>query len=132
MNQIPELAESPKTVFVVEDDPDVAKFICTVLRLNRYNVLSAEGAEEALRCSKAHRGEIHLLLSDLEMPRMNGLELARQLTLDRPEMPVLLMSGFNAGNLAVNEGWHFLPKPFRSSQLLAFVGRVAHPLYAIS
>jgi len=61
------------------------------------------------------------------MEGMTGIELATQLTAERPEVKVLLMSGYPAGMLVLNEGWHFLPKPFVSSQLLALVVGLVSP-----
>jgi DNA-binding NtrC family response regulator len=55
------------------------------------------------------------------MPGMNGMELATAITVKRPRLQVLLMSGFPAGMLVLNEGWHFLPKPFIPSKLRAIV-----------
>jgi two-component system, cell cycle sensor histidine kinase and response regulator CckA len=67
---------------------------------------------EALQKARDYKGEIHLLLSDLGMPRMTGIELATQLSLERLEMGVLLISGGSAGMLVLNHGWQLLPKPF--------------------
>ena len=51
------------------------------------------------------------------MPRMNGLELGTKISAERPDMRVMLMSGYASGMLVLNEGWHFLHKPFIPSQL---------------
>jgi hypothetical protein len=59
--------------------------------------------------------------------RMTGIELATQITLARPAIKVLLMSGFTGGMLVLNEGWHFLPKPFISSQLKTLVVGLLSP-----
>ena len=55
------------------------------------------------------------------MPELSGVDLATQMTLERPKLKVLLMSGFTERRLGVDEGWHFLAKPFISSQLSALV-----------
>jgi len=55
------------------------------------------------------------------MPGMTGIDLATQITVQRPQIKVLMMSGFPGGMLVLNEGWHFLPKPFIASQLRALV-----------
>jgi FixJ family two-component response regulator len=57
------------------------------------------------------------------MPGMSGIDLATEMTIERPHLQVLLMSGFPAGMLVLNEGWHFLAKPFIGSQLRALVYR---------
>jgi DNA-binding NtrC family response regulator len=72
-------------------------------------------------------GEIHLLLSDFQMPGMSGIELATQMSVDRPQLKVLMMSGFTEGMLVLNEGWHFLAKPFIPSQLRALVSGLLFP-----
>ncbi len=94
---------------------------------SRYNVLSASSGELGLLESRAFQGEIHLLLCDFQMPGMTGIELATAMTEDRPNLKVLLMSGFRKGMLVLNEGWHFLPKPFVSSQLRALVSGLVYP-----
>jgi YesN/AraC family two-component response regulator len=55
------------------------------------------------------------------MPGMTGIDLATQMNIERPELEVLLMSGFTGGMLVLNEGWHFLAKPFIASQLCALI-----------
>jgi len=61
------------------------------------------------------------------MPEMDGIQLATAMSIDRPQLKVLMMSGFTGGMLVLNEGWHFLPKPFISSQLLALVVGLVSP-----
>jgi DNA-binding NtrC family response regulator len=61
------------------------------------------------------------------MSGMSGIELATAMTLDRPKLTVLIMSGFPEGMLVLNEQWHFLPKPFIASQLRALVARLMYP-----
>jgi hypothetical protein len=58
---------------------------------------------------------------------MSGVELATQLTMNRPELKVLLMSAFPEGMLVLNEGWHFMAKPFIASQLLALIVGLVYP-----
>lgn len=115
-----------RTVLVVDDDAALLKSVSGYLS-GDYNVLSANSSKEALQKSKDCKSEIHLLLSDFQMDGMTGIELATQLTKERPDVKVLLMSGYPAGMLILNEGWHFLPKPFISSQLLALVVGLVSP-----
>jgi len=112
--------EPKKTVLLVDDDAALLESVRGFLD-GDYNVLSASSGQGALQQAKEFKSEIHLLLSDFQMEGMNGIELATQLTAARPAIKVLLMSGYPAGMLVLNEGWHFLPKPFISSQLLALV-----------
>jgi CheY-like chemotaxis protein len=112
MEETPEEMHLPitdqKTILVVDDEATVLKFISFILDDGgRYKVMSAGSGEEALQLSRGYPGEIHLLLSDFQMPQMSGVELATAITIDRPKIKVLLMSAFPAGMLVLNEGWHF-------------------------
>ena len=61
------------------------------------------------------------------MTEMNGVDLATQMSRDRPDLKVLLMSGFTDGMLVLNEGWHFLAKPFIPSQLRTLISGLVYP-----
>jgi DNA-binding response OmpR family regulator len=106
-----------KTILLAEDEQHVRTFVLAMLRANGYNVIVAVDGQDALERARKFDGTIHLLLSDVEMPKMTGIELATQLQIDRPDTRVLLMSGMVAGMLLLNEGWQFLPKPFMSNLL---------------
>ena len=106
-----------KTILVVDDDEAILKFISGFLPQSGFNVLFAGSGEDALKQSKEYNGAIHLLLSNLQMPGMTGIELGTKLTLERPDIKVMLMSGFTSGMLVLNSGWQFLSKPFVASQL---------------
>ena len=116
-----------KTILLVDDDKAIVDFVCEILAHKGYNVRIAMSAEEAIRSSQEYTGEIDLLLSDFQMPGMSGVELAVELTRTRPKLKVLLMSGFRDGMLVLNEGWHFLTKPFIPSQLFALIAGLLHP-----
>jgi DNA-binding NtrC family response regulator len=117
-----------RTILVVDDDLVSRQTLAAVLATgSHYNLLSASNGELGLLESRAFQGEIHLLLSDFQMPGMSGIELATAMTEDRPNLKVLLMSGFRDGMLVLNEGWHFLPKPFVNSQLRALVSGLVYP-----
>jgi DNA-binding NtrC family response regulator len=126
-----QLARGPlnaqKTILVVDDDAGVLSFVSGLLVNSSYCVLTASGAEEALQQSRDYKSEIHLLLSDLQMPGMTGIDLAAQITRERPGLKVLLMSGYAGGMIVLNKGWHFLAKPFIPSQLRALVGGLISP-----
>jgi DNA-binding response OmpR family regulator len=116
-----------KTILVVDDDPKVLAGVSALLVQSEYNVLTARTGSKGLEQSRNFKGEIHLLLSDFQMPGMSGVDLATVMTLDRPQLKVLLMSGFDDGMLILNEGWHFLSKPFVDSQLRALVVGLVSP-----
>jgi two-component system cell cycle sensor histidine kinase/response regulator CckA len=115
-----------KTILLVDDDATLLESVRGFLH-GDYDVLSATSGQEAIHKAKAFKSEIHLLLSDFQMEGMTGIELATELTAERPKLKVLLMSGYPAGMLVLNEGWHFLPKPFVASQLLALVVGLVSP-----
>jgi DNA-binding NtrC family response regulator len=116
-----------KTILVVDDDPVILQFVAGLMADIGYTVLTAISGETALEQSRGYKGEIHLLLSDFQMPAMTGIELATQISAERPRIKVLMMSGFTGGMLVLNEGWHFLAKPFIASQLRALVLGLVFP-----
>jgi DNA-binding response OmpR family regulator len=106
-----------KTILLAEDEQPIRSFVLAMLQKNGYSVMVAVDGQDAIKQARGFDGAIHLLLSDVEMPNMTGIELATQLQIDRPSIRVLLMSGMVAGMLLLNEGWQFLPKPFMSNLL---------------
>jgi DNA-binding response OmpR family regulator len=110
-----------KTILLATDDAGVLRIVAASLVQNNYNVLAAPSGEKALMQMKDYKEEIHLLLAALDMPGVNGLGLAAQVSMKWPGLKVLLMSECRGGTLVLNEGWHFLPKPFVSSQLNALI-----------
>jgi len=111
-----------ETVLVVEDDDQVRSLIRSILLKQGYQVIEANGGDEALARSGRFSGEIHLLLTDVVMPKMSGLELARRLVEGRPGLRVLFMSGYtddHAAHRGVAEaGQAYLGKPI-TPELLA-------------
>jgi signal transduction histidine kinase/CheY-like chemotaxis protein len=127
--------QGSETVLVVEDEAGVRELACQFLRVKGYNVLEAEGGLEALTVSRSHPGAIHLLLSDMVMPKMSGEELAVQLRAARPDIRVAFMSGyseFSRGDLG--KGFPEAPvlqKPFSPASLVEIVREaLARPLAA--
>jgi len=127
MGQTPEPENNRKTILVVDDDPSILRCVSEILADNNFNVLTASSGAEALRQSRDYKRGIDLLLSDFQMPGMSGIELGTQMTRERKQLKVLLMSGFPEGMLVLNEGWHFLAKPFIVSQLRALVTGLVSP-----
>jgi CheY-like chemotaxis protein len=115
-----------KTILVVDDDPAILEFVSSFLEED-YNVLTAVSGQEALQVAKDCKTDLDLLLSDFEMPKMSGIELATELAVTRPRIRILLMSGFTGGTLVLNEGWHFMAKPFVPSQLTTLIRGLISP-----
>jgi CheY-like chemotaxis protein len=89
-----------ETVLLVEDQEEVRRFASDVLRRYGYRVLDASSAGDAILIAEQHPGPIHLILTDVVMPRMNGYDLVRRLAAVRPEMHVLYMSGYPGDAIA--------------------------------
>jgi len=117
-----------ETVLVVEDDEQVRRLTQNVLRRHGYEVLVASGADEAIPLVEKHAGPIHLLLTDVVMPRVNGKDLAALLVRIRPDLKVLYMSGYPANVInpggVLDDGVAFLQKPVTPSALLSKVRAV--------
>jgi len=110
-----------ETILVAEDEAAVLKIVRTTLEKQGYTVLSAENPLEVCRISEQYAGPIHLLLTDVVMPGMNGKELQTQLLRTRPDLKTVFMSGY-AGEIIAQrgllmEGTHFIQKPFRIRDL---------------
>jgi two-component system cell cycle sensor histidine kinase/response regulator CckA len=119
------VAGGNEAVLLVEDEPMLLGIGRSMLEQLGYRVLSAGGPDEAIRLAEADTGEIHLLMTDVVMPAMNGKELARRLAELRPAIKTLFMSGYTANVIAhhgvLNEGVHFIQKPFSIKDLSAKV-----------
>lgn len=92
--------QGKETILVVEDEPAVLKLVARALEGLGYSVLRAAGPAEALRLAREHSGDIHLILTDVIMPKLNGLELATTLAPLFPNAQCLFMSGYSADVLA--------------------------------
>jgi len=125
----PELLKGSETVFVIEDDTDVRKFIRDALQRYGYEILEASTGENAISIAGNHSDElIHLLLTDVVIPGMNGRQCAECLRSFHPEMKVLYMSGHTEGAIVhqgvLEPGVAFLQKPFTPKQLAQKVRHV--------
>jgi CheY-like chemotaxis protein len=114
-----------ETILLVEDEPAILRLTTLMLDRQGYTVVAAATPGEALRLARAHAGEIHLLLTDVVMPEMNGRDLAKNLQSLYPELKRLFMSGYTANVIAhhgvLDVGVHFIQKPFSIQTLAATV-----------
>jgi len=105
-----------ETLLLVEDEPEILHVAQRILERHGYRVLVAAGPEEALAQAREHGASIHLMITDVVMPGMNGGELAKRLRPLVPGLRILFMSGYTAEYIArhgvLDPGVHFIQKPF--------------------
>ena len=105
-----------ETILVVEDEEFVRSYACEVLDSLGYVTVAAEDPEEAIAISESHSGPIHLLLTDVVLPVMDGRSLFNRLHPQRPQMRVLYMSGYTDEAIVhhgvLDSSVHFIQKPF--------------------
>ncbi len=114
-------ATGAETVLVVEDQGEVRRMVLAILRQNGYRLLEAADGTEALSLSERCAEPIHLMITDVVMPGMNGRELADRMVRLRPEMKVLYISGYSADVLApqgvLAPEMAYVAKPFSPAEL---------------
>jgi two-component system cell cycle sensor histidine kinase/response regulator CckA len=126
----PDRLEGDETVLVCEDDDLVRALIQTMLTENGYRVLAASRPDEALDLATAHGDPIDVLVTDVVMPQMSGPELVKRLEATRPDVKVVLLSGYSAetvGELHLPDGSVFLQKPFDDVTLLQRIRALLDP-----
>jgi PAS domain S-box-containing protein len=129
---MPKALKIPKgrgeTVLLVEDEPAILQMTKTMLQRMGYNVLAASTPGEAMRLAEENTGEIHLLITDVVMPEMNGRDLAARLLSLYPDLKSLFMSGYTADVIAhqgvLDVGVNFIQKPFSTKAMAEKVREV--------
>ncbi len=120
-----------EVVLLAEDETVVRAFVAKALEKYGYTVLQAANGIEALAVLESHQGPIHMLLTDLMMPNLNGRELAQHFNRLRPDSRVLFMSGHTDDIIfqqdLMAEGVSFIQKPFTASQLAKAMMEVLKP-----
>jgi PAS domain S-box-containing protein len=117
-----------ETILLVEDETSILKLAQKILNGLDYKVLAANSPKRALKLAKEHNSEIHLLVTDVIMPEMNGLELANSLQSLYPDLKRIFMSGYTANAIAhhgvLDKGIDFIQKPFSRTDLAKIVRKV--------
>lgn len=119
-------AGSLVSVLVVDDEAAVRRFACRVLERAGYGVFEAIDGIEALELIQGQTIVLEVVVTDIVMPRMNGVELMQALSASLPDLPVILMSGYATtalSDMGIATPCSILPKPFSAEGLLAEVDR---------
>ncbi len=122
----PARAGSVVSVLVVDDEAAVRRFACRVLERAGYSVFEAIDGVDALELIQGQTVALELVVSDIVMPRMNGVELLQALSVSQPALAVILMSGYATSalsELGIVTPCSILTKPFLAERLLAEVDR---------
>ena len=123
-----EPAHGHETILLVEDESTILGMTVRMLEHLGYTVLAASSPEEAMRLIAEFAGEVHVLMTDVVMPGMNGRDLADRLLKDYPAMKCLFMSGYTGDIITnqgvLNEGMNFIQKPFSMKELATQVRQV--------
>jgi len=119
-----------RRILVVDDEQFMVHTLAKILELMGYDVLSALGGQEAYHLFQEQK--VDLVVSDLHMPDMNGLELLTSIKTRNPEIPVILVTGYGVESArAVASAWKadgFLGKPFKISELMTVIEEALHPM----
>ena len=112
-----------EVVLLVEDEPAVLRMVTAALTSLGYRVLAAASPGDALRLATMHSEPIHVMLTDVVMPQMNGRDLADRVKAAHPELTCVFMSGYTADVIAhrgvLDDGIFFIQKPFATAALSA-------------
>jgi DNA-binding response OmpR family regulator len=112
-------------ILVADDDVMIRNLVTLLLQAHGYVVLSASDGHEALELSRKYPGKIDLVITDVDMPRLNGMNLYAHLVQERPGIKAIMMSGGDVEEiLRQNVNLPFLPKPFDGEALMARVRAV--------
>jgi CheY-like chemotaxis protein len=121
-------AQLQGTVLIADDEPPIRLVLATMLRRLGLEVLEAEDGFEAVQLFEAHRDRVRVVMLDLVMPRLDGAHALRELRHLDPDLPVVLVSGYDLSEVTEALGDHepsgFLQKPFDMGELQLLLGRV--------
>jgi PAS domain S-box-containing protein len=124
----PPIHPGDETVLLVEDEPEVRSLVQRILKTQGYTVVTAANPDEALAVAREFKGTIQVMVTDVVMPGMSGLQLAERLLPTRPNMRVLFVSGYTHESIGhqgvLDPGTAFLQKPFTPNALARKVREV--------
>ncbi|MBZ5594136.1 MAG: response regulator [Acidobacteriia bacterium] len=105
-------------ILLAEGDPVVRAMLEKLLKQGGYDLLVAQDGQDAIQKSADQKGRIDLLVSNVQMPGMTGVDLARAMRQSRPDLRVILTASFEQGLLVLDTGWQFIQKPYLIKVLL--------------
>lgn len=117
-----------ETLFIVDDDKAIVDLCRIFLEELGYHILTADAPDTAIRIAREYKGKIHLLITDIMMPVMNGLELAEELCIMRPDIKYIFMSGHLPETIFSSEVFKrskdFITKPFKFRDFIERIRQV--------
>ena len=124
----PSISRSKELILLVEDEPDILNIYKRMLENKGYGVLDAATPSEAIRIAREYGNKIHLLITDVVLPEMNGCDLSRQLQSICPNIKTLFMSGYTFEDIKIQGeldlGVNFIKKPFSIKALLVAIHKI--------
>ena len=122
---LPGAAEGTETILLVEDEPGLRALARRILERQGYTVLASANGREALDAAAVHAAPLHLVLTDVVMPELNGRTMVERLRIARPEIAVVYMSGYTDDDVllrgALEQDASYIQKPFAPAELLRVV-----------
>jgi two-component system cell cycle sensor histidine kinase/response regulator CckA len=115
------------SILIVEDESDMREFMKACLELKGYDVITAANGLDGLQRYEEYRDQVRVVVTDLDMPRMNGDDMIQEIFKMAPEMKVIVASGRCTGDADTNDSWppaSRLQKPFSSGELAEAVNLV--------
>src|SRR5437868_7022040 len=106
------------TTLLADDESSILRLAAAILESDGHTVMCARDGAQALEISRRFRGHIDLLVSDVQMPNLNGIDLCRLIHNERPEITIVLTSGCIPHGYRIPEQAHFVSKPFTAGDLL--------------
>ena len=124
------LPQGNETILIVDDNPSIRQLIIETLKPLGYHCLQAASGKEAIDVIRKYDGEVHLLLTDVVMPYMNGRELAEKIRKERPDIKIIFMSGYTENIIAhhgvLEQGINYISKPITPIALTQKIKIVLH------
>ena len=124
------LSQGNHTILIVDDNPSIRELIVETLKPLGYHCLQAASGKEAIEVFHKYKGEVHLLLTDVVMPYMNGRELAETIKKEKPDIKVIFMSGYTENIIAhhgmLEPGINYISKPITPAALSQKIRSVLH------